>query len=148
MFLPDRPSRRFVVIGAAVLCSFGSSAGSSVAQDVTYAADVEPILYENCVQCHRPNSIAPMSLQTFEQARQYASFIKFRVENRMMPPWGLNPHSGIQDYKNNRDLTEVERQTIVEWVDAGAPLGAGCSPAGDRPSRATRTGSRRRSACW
>ena len=130
MFSPSewyRPSRQFVVIGAAVLLSFGSSAGSSAgslaAQDVTYAAEVEPILHENCVQCHRPNSIAPMSLQTFEQARQYASLIRFRVENRMMPPWGLNPHSGIQDYKNNRDLTEVERQTIVAWVDAGAPLG-------------------------
>ena len=112
-------SRRWAVLGVAVLVSFGSAR----AQEVTYAADIEPIFYENCVQCHRPGSIAPMSLETFEQARRYASRIKFRVENRIMPPWGLNPHTGIQDYKNNRDLTEVERETIVRWVDAGAPRG-------------------------
>ena len=58
----SRP-RLWAVLGGAVLLSFGSSD----AQEVTYADDVEPILYENCVQCHRTGSIAPMSLQTFSK---------------------------------------------------------------------------------
>ncbi len=107
------------VAGAALLLAFTPVQG----QEVTYAADIAPIFNEKCVECHRPGSIAPMSLLTYEQARQYSSRIKFRVENRIMPPWGLNPHSGIQDYKNDRDLTEAERQTIVAWVDDGSPSG-------------------------
>jgi hypothetical protein len=39
-------------------------AGPLDAQEVTFARDVAPILSENCVQCHRPGSFAPMSLLT------------------------------------------------------------------------------------
>jgi len=99
------------------------SVAPTLAQEVTYASDIAPIFNDKCVQCHRPGSIAPMSLLTYEQVRQYASRIRFRVENRIMPPWGLNPHAGIQSYKNDRDLTEAERRTIVAWVDAGSPVG-------------------------
>ena len=52
----------------------------------TYAKDVAPILQQNCVVCHRPGAIGPMSLLTFENAKQYAPLIKYRVENRIMPP--------------------------------------------------------------
>jgi hypothetical protein len=40
-----------------------------------------------------------------------------------MPPWPIDPTVGIQHFKNDRSLTETEIQTIVEWVDQGAPLG-------------------------
>jgi mono/diheme cytochrome c family protein len=107
-----------IVGAAAVLC-----AKPSAAQDVTYASDIARILDEKCAECHRPGSIAPMSLLTYDEVRRYASRIRYRVENRIMPPWGLNPHAGIQDYKNNRDLTDAERAEIVAWIDAGSPLG-------------------------
>ena len=38
--------------------------GALDAQEVTFTRDVAPILSENCVQCHRPGSFAPMSLLT------------------------------------------------------------------------------------
>jgi hypothetical protein len=64
-----------------------------------------------------------MSLLTYEEVQQYAPLIKFRVENRIMPPWHINTTVGIQDFKNDRGLTREERETIVQWVDAGAPRG-------------------------
>ena len=112
-------TRRWAVVGAVALLYFGPAR----AQEVTYASDIAPIFNDKCVECHRQGSIAPMPLLTYEEVRRYAPRIKFRVENRIMPPWGLNPHAGIQDYRNDRDLTEIERQTIVQWVDAGSPPG-------------------------
>ena len=38
-----------------------------------------------------------------------------------MPPWHVNPHIGIQEFKNDRGLTSDEIATIVQWVDSGSP---------------------------
>ncbi len=95
----------------------------ALGQEVTFAKDVAPILYDNCVVCHRPNSFAPMSLLTYENARMYASRIRSRVQARIMPPWHVDRTIGIQDYENDASLTDEEMETIVRWVDAGAPKG-------------------------
>jgi hypothetical protein len=38
-------------------------------ETVTFTKDVAPILQRSCQSCHRPSSIAPMSLLTYEEAR-------------------------------------------------------------------------------
>ncbi len=93
------------------------------AQEVTFAKHVAPILYENCVSCHRPNAQAPMSLMTYEDARRYAPRIRSRVAARIMPPWHVDKTVGIQDYENDVSLSNEEIETIVRWVDEGAPQG-------------------------
>ena len=93
------------------------------AQEVTFAKHVAPILYENCVSCHRPNAQAPMSLMTYEDARRYAPRIRSRVAARIMPPWHVDKTVGIQDYENDVSLSNAEIETIVRWVDEGAPQG-------------------------
>ncbi|MEQ8314648.1 MAG: hypothetical protein RL839_08585 [Gammaproteobacteria bacterium] len=108
----------FLGAGMALLVS-----ASSLGQELTWAEDVMPIFQEKCQECHRPNSIAPMSLMTYEEVRPFAPVIKYRVENRVMPPWHLNPEVGIQDFVNNRGLTDEERETILAWVDQGAMQG-------------------------
>lgn len=95
--------------------------GDSVA--VTFTRDVAPILQQNCQMCHNPESIAPMSLLTYEQARSFGPLIKERVQKRIMPPWHLDKDIGIQKFKNDRSLTDEEIATIVQWVDAGMPEG-------------------------
>src|SRR5213593_616839 len=44
--------------------------------DVTFAKDVAPIFNSNCVGCHRPGEIAPMSLLSCKDARPWAKSIK------------------------------------------------------------------------
>ena len=90
---------------------------------LTYTKDVAPILQAKCQVCHQPNSIAPMSLLTYEDAKQFAPLIKMRVEARTMPPWHIDKGVGITDFKNDRSLSDEQIQTIVRWVDSGAPLG-------------------------
>ena len=87
----------------------------------TFAKDVAPIFYSNCVECHRPTMFAPMSLITFDEARPWARSIRQRVAARTMPPWGADPAHGV--FKNDPRLSEKEVTTILAWVDAGAPKG-------------------------
>src|SRR5262245_64122518 len=63
---------------------------------VTFHKDVEPILQRSCQRCHNPNSVAPMSLLTYQQVRPYARAIKQRTSlakapwsRGAMPPWFL-----------------------------------------------------------
>src|SRR5215208_7278010 len=69
-------------------------AGAQTKEPVTFSKDIAPILQRSCQQCHRPNSVAPMSLLTYEQVRPYARAIKTRTGLRnapgsrgVMPPW-------------------------------------------------------------
>ena len=52
----------------------------SAAGQVTFTKDVAPILQRSCQNCHRPGSIAPMSLLTYEDARPWARSIKQKVD--------------------------------------------------------------------
>ena len=45
----------------------------------TFTKDVAPILQRSCQSCHRPNSVAPMSLITYEEVRPWARTIKQRT---------------------------------------------------------------------
>lgn len=87
----------------------------------TFAADVAPILYKNCVACHRPGEIAPMSLLTYNDARPWARAIGKAVADGIMPPWHADAASGT--FENERRLTADERRTIARWVEVGAPQG-------------------------
>jgi hypothetical protein len=89
----------------------------------TFTRDVAPIFQEKCEACHRTDSIAPMPLVTYEESRPWARSIKARVEQRQMPPWHIDKTVGIQEFKNDRSLSEDQIATIVRWVDQGAPKG-------------------------
>src|SRR5262245_2170842 len=84
---------------------------------------VARIFQEKCEACHRTDSIAPMSLETYEQARPWAKSIRERVITRQMPPWHIDKTVGIQKFKNDRSLSDAQIDTIVKWVDAGASKG-------------------------
>lgn len=95
----------------------------AAAQDITFTKHVAPIIQQKCQTCHRPNSIAPMSLLTYDNVREYADEIRARVSERVMPPWHIDRAVGIHEFKNDRGLTEEQIATIVRWLDSGMPLG-------------------------
>jgi len=99
------------------------SVAADTTRQVTFSKDVAPILQEKCQQCHQPNSIAPMSLITFQDTRPWARSMKQRVMTRQMPPWHIDPSVGVHDFKNDMSLTNAQIDTIVRWVDTGAPEG-------------------------
>ena len=102
---------------------WAAPAGAAEEAAPTFTKDVAPIFQAKCEACHRPGSIAPMSLVTYQEARPWARSIKDRVAARQMPPWHVDRTVGIQAFKNDRSLTDAEIDTVVRWVDAGAPRG-------------------------
>jgi hypothetical protein len=99
------------------------AAPAAAAETPTFSKDVAPILQAKCQSCHQPNSIAPMSLMTFQEARPWARSMKERVSSRQMPPWHIDKSVGIQSFKNDMSLSDEQIDTIVRWVDGGAPQG-------------------------
>lgn len=115
-----------LVLAAAALSGLHApalAAQQSMSGEVTFAKDVSPILQANCEACHRPGAIGPMALMTYEGVRPWARRIKERVVNREMPPWPYDRTIGIQDLKYDRSLSDEDIQTMVAWVEAGAPEG-------------------------
>src|SRR5262249_29785585 len=72
----------------------------------TFTKDVAPLFQAKCEACHRPDSMAPMSLQTYQDVRPWARSIKARVTARQMPPWHIDKNVGIQEFKNDRSLSD------------------------------------------
>lgn len=95
--------------------------------EVTFSRDILPIFQRSCINCHRSQGVAPMSLQRYEDARRYARRIARRTEIRdrmgAMPPWYAEKDIGIQHYKNDPSLTDDEVAMIAQWVEDGAPQG-------------------------
>lgn len=114
-----------LVVAAACCLSFSSGLADGPAKDapaaVTFTKDVAPILFNNCVECHRPNDVAPMSLLTYKDARPWARSIKEAVTTKQMPPWSADPHYG--KFTNDRSLSQKDVDTIAAWVDQGAVEG-------------------------
>ena len=109
-----------LVMGAAVI---GAPAPAAAQTAPTFTKDVAPIFQRKCEACHRPDSIAPMSLVTYQQARPWARSIKARVSEHSMPPFQIDKTVGVTKFKNDDSLSDAELATIVKWVDAGAPQG-------------------------
>ncbi len=100
-----------------------NAAADAVLPTPTFTKDIAPIFQEKCEACHRPDSMAPMSLVTYEEARPWVKSIRARVAAREMPPWHIDSTVGIQHFKNDRSLSDGQINTILRWVDAGAPRG-------------------------
>ena len=111
-----------IALAAAIETTTPQAQGTSQAGDApTFTRDVAPILYANCVECHRAGEIAPMSLITYDEARPWARAIKAAVTSRQMPPWFADP--GVGHFANERRLVDREIATLNAWADAGAPAG-------------------------
>jgi mono/diheme cytochrome c family protein len=126
------PASLVLVVLAAATSPMHAGQSAPAPRPVTFAKDVAPIFQQHCQVCHRPGSIAPMSLITYAETRPWARSIKQKVLVREMPPWFIDKNVGVQHFSNDRSLTDKEIETIAAWVDAGAPEG---NPADMPPPR-------------
>lgn len=115
--LPTPTLRQALWLPVILLASLQAQAQTPL----TWSQDIAPILYKNCVSCHRPGQIAPFDLLTYQDAYDQRSSIQESVEHREMPPWPPDP--SFRHFVQERLLTQAEIDQITAWVDQGAAEG-------------------------
>jgi mono/diheme cytochrome c family protein len=89
----------------------------------TFAVDVAPIVYSNCVVCHRPGQSAPFALLTYDDVRKHGETIVDVTASRYMPPWHASRAEGFPLFRDERRLSDSDLRTLKAWVAAGMPAG-------------------------
>ena len=121
--------RRMIAALAApvMMLAMPAATAGQTREPVTFTKDIAPILQRSCQQCHRPGSVAPMPLLTYDEARPYARAMKTRTalgdKRGAMPPWYIEKNVGIQHFKDDFSLTDEQIGKIAAWADSGAPRG-------------------------
>jgi Tol biopolymer transport system component/mono/diheme cytochrome c family protein len=129
--LRGRAGRRVVLTLAAVV-TFGAAIGLSQSADArrgaasapprtTFTETIAPIVYANCVACHRPGEAAPFSLISYEDVAKRGALIARVTESRYMPPW--HAAAGYGEFVGERRLTDAQIAAIGAWVTQGMPRG-------------------------
>jgi hypothetical protein len=93
---------------------------------ISYAKTVAPILKENCAYCHTPGGIGPWAMTSYTMVQGFAPMIREVLMTQRMPPWHADPHIGT--WQGDRSISITDKQTLVRWIDAGAPRGSGPDP--------------------
>jgi len=107
-------------------CSIDYVAGSADHNAISYSETIAPMLKKNCAYCHVEGGIGPWAMTGYDMVRGFAPMIREVVRTKRMPPWHADPHIGQWD--GDRSLTTGEVQTLVHWIEAGAPRGEGPDP--------------------
>jgi len=86
-----------------------------------YATDVAPILEEKCVSCHVEGGIAPFAMDSHMMVQGWSPMMKEVIMTKRMPPAQVDP--SINHFTNARYMDPEQLQTLIHWIDAGAPRG-------------------------
>jgi len=91
------------------------------ASGITFAETIAPIVYENCVTCHRPGEVAPFSLMSYEDVAKRGKLIARVTGEKYMPPW--HAAAGYGEFVGERRLSDAQIAAIGAWVKGGMPRG-------------------------
>lgn len=89
--------------------------------NLTYTADIAPIIIENCTPCHRSGGAAPFSLTTFNQVNRKKNTILAVTQSGLMPPWPADRN--YSHFIGERYLSDADKDKIKDWIRGGAPQG-------------------------
>jgi peroxiredoxin len=90
-----------------------------------YSSEVAPIVAEQCASCHREGGIGPFAMDSHLMLKGWSPMIREVLLTKRMPPTQVDPNVG--HFTNARYMSDADLQTLVHWIDAGAPRGAGAA---------------------
>ncbi len=106
-----------------LVLAFGFTLADIRGETITWSEHVAPILYQNCIACHREEGAAPFSLLSYDDSKDRAEKIVAAVENRAMPPWLPAPFHGPSIIGEHR-LSDEEIGVISQWAEQGTKRGS------------------------
>lgn len=114
---------RVLLILTASLWTAHVYAAHDAADAPTFDKEVAPILYKNCVNCHRVGGMPGAdALLTYEDAKPLAQKMAAAVKSRRMPPWPADPLHSLK-FANDPRLNPQDVDVLVRWANGGAPRG-------------------------
>jgi len=93
---------------------------------ISYSQTIAPLIRDKCVDCHQAGGIGPMALSNYEQIKGFAPMIRETIRTKRMPPFHADTH--VTKYSDGNPLTGEQIKTLIHWIEAGAPRGAGADP--------------------
>jgi peroxiredoxin/mono/diheme cytochrome c family protein len=112
--------------GVGCLVNFPERDRKASHSKISYSDTIAPLLKDKCVACHQTGGVGPWAMTSYDMVKGFAPMIREVVRTQRMPPWHADPHYGV--WQNARAMTEDQRKTLVHWIEAGAPRGAGPDP--------------------
>jgi len=86
-----------------------------------YATEIAPILEAKCTSCHSKGGIAPFAMDSHMMVQGWSSMMREVLMTKRMPPAQVDP--SINHFTNAGYMKSHELQTLVHWINAGAPRG-------------------------
>jgi hypothetical protein len=124
--MADRTIPAADVPGAGDAIDFPERARAASFASISYADAIAPILEQKCVVCHQEGGIGPFAMDRYETVKGFAPMIREVIRTDRMPPWQADPHVGA--FQDDKSLSPEQIKTLVHWIEAGAPRGAGADP--------------------
>ncbi len=87
----------------------------------TFTEHVAPLMYDQCVACHRPGQVAPFSLISYDDVKNRAQQLVEVTQSRYMPPF--LPDATLTQFRNSRHLHENQLELLKRWADQGCVEG-------------------------
>lgn len=87
----------------------------------TYQRDIRPLMDRYCVDCHVEGSTAPFTLSTWTEVEPLAPLIASAVQQRRMPPFGMDP--GCRPLQGAMWLDDNELAAFAAWQAGGYAQG-------------------------
>ncbi len=112
--------------GVGCLVNFPERGRKQSHAQISYSKEIAPLLVDKCVACHQVGGVGPWAMTSYDMVKGFAPMIREVVRTQRMPPWHADPHYG--SFEGVRALTNEQRKSLVHWIEAGAPRGAGADP--------------------
>ncbi|HKL40592.1 MAG TPA: cytochrome c, partial [Cryomorphaceae bacterium] len=101
--------------------SLAAAENLAISESFTFWDHAAPIIFNNCTPCHHQDGAGPFSLTDFEAVKKRTKTIRQVVADGYMPPWPADPE--FSRFKGEKILSKEEKQTLIGWIDQGAPEG-------------------------
>jgi hypothetical protein len=124
--LNHQPVRVASAQSAGCLVEMPEAHATAAHAKISYSKTIAPLLEQKCVSCHREGGGAPFAMSSYQIVRGFSPMMREVIRVKRMPPWHADPHYGT--FQGDRSLTVAQAQTLVHWVEAGAPRGSGPDP--------------------
>jgi len=105
--------------------------------ELTYHADIKPMLAQYCTRCHYDGGQGPLDFTKSENVTALSDVIIDAVDAGRMPPAVADP--SCQDYHDSERMvvTEADKQMFKDWIEAGKVIGEDDGVSAGPPSYAT-----------